>query len=138
MKFAETISNFLSRIGMTSRQSIERHPFNMRNSTMLFIFASSNFCTVMYLIGGASNLKEYSDSIYLTITMLSGFLAFAFVSLKTTKILRFIENLEEIVSTSEFSLPNRNGVDLFLCNYSRNFFHRTHESNIEHNLHANR
>lgn len=84
---------------------------------MLFIFVASILSVVLYLFGSAKNLKEYSDSIYLTITLLSGALGFAFVSLKMGKILQFIENLEDIVNASERPLPN----DLFVSSHSRHF-----------------
>lgn len=55
----------------------------------------------MYMIHRATNLKEYADSIYLTISQSSAALNFAFVTWKMAEIFRFIDKLEDIVNISK-------------------------------------
>lgn len=101
MKTVQAIYGHLMRVGMTSHQSIKRHPFNIRNTTMLFILCTVIVCTVIYLIYEATNLKEYADSIFVIITVVSGALNFAFINWKMAEIFRFIDSLEDSVNTSK-------------------------------------
>lgn len=98
----EAIYSHLTRVGMTSRPSNESHSFNIRNSTSLFILGLNISCAMMYLIyGRTTNLKEYADSIYSTITVMSAASNFAFVNWKMAEIFLFLDNLENVVKTSK-------------------------------------
>lgn len=82
---------------------------------MLLFFCMDLFCIVMYLIYGATNLNEYTDSIYLLLTGQSALLNFAFVTWKMAEIFRFIENLEDIISTSKGHIEMK--LDFFYGDY---------------------
>lgn len=102
MKIKGIIDVYLMRVGMTSYQSMQQHPFNMRNTTTLMNLVTYVFCVVMFLIYDAKNLKEYTDSIYLSISVGGAALNFAFVNWEMAKIFRFIENLQHVVNASKF------------------------------------
>lgn len=123
------------RAGMTTHQSTKGHPFNMRNSIILFILGIYIASTAMYLIREAKTLKEYTDSIYFTFTSIASALNFIIVTWKMAEIFQFYDDLEEIVSTSKCDLIKMN-VDAFCVNL-HDVFYRTCGSNIEHHLHKN-
>lgn len=89
---------------MTSHQSIKAHPFNVRNSIILFILVIHIACNAMFLIYDAKNLSDYAESIYLTMLATFGALNFLYVTWKMAEIFRYIANLEDIVSTSKYHI----------------------------------
>lgn len=100
-KIMEPIYHILTHVGMSSHLSIKRHPFNMRNSIVLLLLGTYVAGTAMYLIYGATNLKEYTDCIYLFASSISAMVNFVFISWKMEEIFRFLKNLEDIVNTSK-------------------------------------
>lgn len=68
---------------------------------MMLIFSMGLISNVMFLIYGATNLSEYTDSIYLLITGQSSSLNFAFVTWKMVEIFRFLEDLEDTIRSSK-------------------------------------
>lgn len=91
----------LTRVGMTLHEPIKLYPFNLRNTIMVLIFSMGLISNVMFLIYGATNLSEYTDSIYLLITGQSSSLNFAFVTWKMVEIFRFLEDLEDTIRSSK-------------------------------------
>lgn len=98
----KVIHNYPKYVGITSQQSIKRHPFNIKNSSVLIILCMYIIVLQMYLIYSAPSLKDCVDCIYLMITVAATALNFAFINWKMAKIFRFIDNLEMIVKTSKF------------------------------------
>lgn len=102
MIFMEVVYSYLMLVGMTLEQSRQKHPFNLRNSAMLFLLLIDNASVAMDLVYEAKNLKEYSDSVYLTTTVLVAMLNYAIVTWKMAELFRFFENLEDIVTASKW------------------------------------
>lgn len=140
MTIKAVIRSYLSRVGMTSHQSRRRHPFNIRNSTILFLMDITVFSAVMYLIYDAKNLKEYADCIFLIITVTSLMFNFAYVNWNMAKIFRFIDSLQDVINTSEYCDRINMKLTPFLNSFffRADLFYRARESNIENHLHAKR
>lgn len=137
MKIMGIIYSYLVRMGMTLSQSKKRNPFNIRNTTTIIVLANNVFFTIIFLMNGAKNLKEYADSMYITISVSTATANFVYVNWKMAELFRFIENLEEVVSTSECQCHIKMKFIPFLSNFFTTFFYRAHEFNIENHLHAN-
>lgn len=121
MKIMETVRSQLNYVGMRSHQAIKGHLFNIRNLTMLFILWMYIFCCTMYLIDGATNLKDFADCMYFNITGAATALNFAFINWKMAKIFRFMDNLEDIVNSSKCQI--KMNLILFVVNsFIRYFF----------------
>lgn len=95
----------LARVGMTPYQPIKWYPINLRNTIVMLISFMGTISDVMYLNYEATNLKEYTDTIYLLITGFASELNFAFVIWKMAEIFRFLENLEDSINTSKSYQP---------------------------------
>lgn len=101
MKLFDSINYILIRAGMTSHQFTQKHLYNIRNSIMLLIFAINFVFIMVNLIHGPENLKDYTDSIFLMNTVVSTGINYAFVIWKMAEIFRFMDDLEDTVSTSK-------------------------------------
>lgn len=139
MKIMEGIYGHLMRVGIKSpsHQTIKNHRFNVQNSTPLFILILNIGCVGMYLIYGASNLKEYADCIFVTISVATATANLSFVNWKMAEIFRFFDNLEDVVNTSKCYIEMKLiCLFVFFVVYHAASFYRTHEFNIENHLHA--
>lgn len=113
----QSINSHLMRVGMISEQSNKAHPLNMRNMTVLLILIAFLACSVMYLIFEPKTLKDYTDSIFLFITVLTVALNFAYVTWKMAEIFRFTKSLEDVINTS--NPPSKLNIhSIFFRNFS--------------------
>lgn len=108
MEVIGLIYKYLLRVGITSKQSTKNHPFNIRNSAILFTFGMHVTFNMLYLFYGAANLNEYAESVYFTIMAISGGLVFAFGTWKMFEIFRFFEYLEDTINTRKCHIAMKN------------------------------
>lgn len=100
MEIIRVIYKYWIRMGLTPQQSIRNHPFNIRNSAILFIYGIQLTFNTMYLIHDAATLDEYADSIDLISMSTLGVSLFSYATWKMAEIYQFTENLEDLVDAS--------------------------------------
>lgn len=127
------IYTFLIRMGMTKEQSIKNHPFNIRNSAILFNFGIHVTFNAMFLFYGAANLNEFLESIYFTAMAMLGTLNFSTVTWKMAEIYQFLENLEDTANSSKCHIAMKK----YFFQFFPMLLCRTHKSNIGGHLQEN-
>lgn len=105
MEIKEVIYAYLMRLGIPSRQTIKKRPFNWQMVAMLFLLGGEIFVVVMFLKFEAKELKDYTDCIYFVISVITATSNFSYVSWNLAKLFEFIDKLDAIVHTSECHQP---------------------------------
>lgn len=101
MKILESLRETLSKLGITSSQSIEKYPYNRVNVAWLFLMVISAF---LFLFAEAETLKEYVAILNGSITLVIMFIEFALHVCKMEPLFEFIVNFENLIQKSEFYL----------------------------------
>lgn len=70
MQILKSAYEYLLIIGLSSHQSIQVYPWNVRNLTSLLVYGLYTVCNVGFLMSGSKDLKEFVDSMYLTVTVI--------------------------------------------------------------------
>lgn len=104
MQILESIRYNLQIVGMNSYQSIQKHPFNARNSTSLLIYTISIICNIGFLIGGAKSLMEFTDALFLTTTAILSFSIFVNLNWQMRQLFELLNDIENTVDQSEYDL----------------------------------
>lgn len=138
MQILESIHKSLQIIGLSSHQSMQKHPFNARNLISLFVFGLNIICNFGFIVSGQTNdLMAFTDSVYITLTVICADSIFIRLILKMQQLFELINRLEDIMDQSKLNL------NLRFCFWNADivFFslnpHRTSESNVKNNLHRN-
>lgn len=150
MQMLKPVYEYLQIIGLSAHQSTQKSPFNARNVTSLSLFGMYTICNVGFLMLGKNDMKEYVDSIYLTVTIISAISILSKLIWTMRELFEFFRNVENTVNQSKkwkliFLSLNLN--DTFNGNNFCHFFpflviffhsiYRTFEPNIKTNLHEN-
>lgn len=102
MPFLEPIRNKLRILGMSSTQSLEKYSFNARNLTSLLIYGINSSCNIGFLMFGAKNLMEFTDSLYLTVTAILAVSILINLIWQMRQLFVFLDKLEITVEQSKF------------------------------------
>lgn len=102
MHILESIRTKLQIIGMTTHQSLQKYPFNDRNLVCLLLHGINVVCNLGFLISGTTDLMEFTDSLFLTITAILTASIFINLISKMQQLFEFINNLEDIVDQSKW------------------------------------
>lgn len=97
MKIFQSTISFFKFIGVTP-QSCRFNTRNLMNILILVILVVL-FCA--YLFFEADNLKDYTESIYMSTAFIAGLLSLVFLIWKKEYIFKFINSWEEITEYSE-------------------------------------
>lgn len=100
MPILESLHNNLQIIGMTTHQSIQKYPLNVRNVLMLSIFGMNIICNIGFLIYETNNLMEFTDSLYLTFTAIMALLILIDLILRMRPLFVFVNRVDETVNQS--------------------------------------
>lgn len=114
MQIFKSIYTTLSITGMSSHFSIQKHPFNARNLSALFIHGVYICGNVGFLFSGIENLIEFTDSVFLCITTILATTMFIHVNWEMRQIFEFLSKLQEIVDQSK----KRFKIFKLICFYS--------------------
>lgn len=93
-------------LGISSDQSIQKYPFNWNRLMVSLSYASSS---IFYLIRYENELKfassfaEYTDWIFTFTSTISVDIFYIFTILYKSKLFKFVDNCEKIVTTSELN-----------------------------------
>lgn len=101
MQILESMHKSLPILGMSSSQSIQKHPFNARNVASFLIYGINSICNVGFLIFGANNLMEFIDSLYLTVTAVLAVLILINLSWQMRQLFEFLKHIEDTVERSK-------------------------------------
>lgn len=101
MEILQSVYITLFMIGMSSHYSIQKYPFNARNLSALLVHGVNIIGNVGFLFSGIENLIEFTESLFLCVTVSLTTLMFIHVNWKMRHIFEFLSRLEEIVNQSE-------------------------------------
>lgn len=101
MKIFQTTEKNCALIGITAHQSAQKHPFNARNSLVLFILCITLFSNIMRLIRETDNFTDYTISIFSACTMAVSILIFAILLVRLRYLFYFQQHTEEIINQSK-------------------------------------
>lgn len=101
MKIFQTTEKNCALIGITAHQSAQKHPFNARNSLVLFILCITLFSNIMRLIRETNNFTDYTISIFSACTMAVSILIFAILLVRLRYLFYFQQHTEEIINQSK-------------------------------------
>lgn len=132
MKIFQTTEKNCALIGITAHQSAQKHPFNARNSLVLFILCITLFSNIMRLIRETNNFTDYTISIFSACTMAVSILIFAILLARLQYLFYFQQHTEEIINQSK-SKKNSRIIHTFKLNF-RNFYIRIWLSIIQSHL----
>lgn len=104
MKILESLRETLSKLGITSSQSIEKYPLNAVNVARLFWLFLMVISAFLFLFAEAETLKEYVAILNGSITLVIMFIEFALHVWKMEPLFEFIVNFENLIQKSEFYL----------------------------------
>lgn len=101
MQIFELIYDYLRFIGYSANQSIQKSPFNARNVITSLIFVMNIVCNVGFAISGFEDLKELTDSLYITYTIVCSLLVSVHSIWNMWQLFEFFKIFEEIVNQSK-------------------------------------
>lgn len=101
MPILESIRNKLQMAGMSTQCSLQKYPFNTRNSTSLLIHGINIVCSVGFIISGSKDLREFADSLFVSATAILIVVIFLNLNWKMKRLFKFLNNLEDTVDQSK-------------------------------------
>lgn len=116
IKFFQTLQENFAIVGIRSNQSIQKSPFNRRNSVALFMHSILVVLSLLYVLYDAHSFQEYTNGLYSVLAFIVSVICFIIIIWTTDKWFEFIEFLENTVNKSElnFFLINQ-------CNLNSHF-----------------
>lgn len=112
MKIFQSNLKLLQIMGITSFQSIQSNPFNIRNVVLLSIFVSSVIMSGGFLFYTANDFSEYTESFYVTSTLIVSGTVFVNFVLNMRKFFQLVNSIEDVIQKSEH-WPNQ--IQCFEC-----------------------
>lgn len=97
----QSIQKYFAITGITSHQSIQRHPFNGRNLMVLLMSGMATASHCIYFLFIASSFIEYLTSAFWAFIMFYGFLIFANTIWKMTILFKYINRFNYIIEESK-------------------------------------
>lgn len=104
MKILESIQEILSKLGITSTQSDQKYPFNVRNMMCLFCFILMSISAFTFLIIEAGSVKEYLNILNTSLTSIIMGIEFILHLWKRRKLFEFIVNFEDLIQGSAYNI----------------------------------
>lgn len=103
MKLYQSAQRQFALLGISSQLLIQKYPFNEKILLMSFSYICKiiSFCMFMYY--NVNTFREYTDSIYVTSTVVLIVICYANVVFRVAGFFKFIDSCDEIVATSEWS-----------------------------------
>lgn len=101
MHIYEPTLEYLRIIGLNWNQSIQKYPLNECNLIGLFVFGLNLICNVGYLVSGAVNLKNATDSMQSTLTLICATLIFMHLIWMMRELFEFYSKVDDIVTQSK-------------------------------------
>lgn len=101
MKILQNVQNYFAMLGIRSSNSLQQHPFNMKNSVIFLIFTVLFFMSHIFLFCKASSLAEYADGLYQCVTGDFIHIDFVIHIYIVTKLVKFIDNFEKVIQKSK-------------------------------------
>lgn len=97
MKLFRIIQKNFAILGITSAQSIQKHPFNRQIVLLYSIYGSTWISSVLFLFQKANTFEEYTNNIYITSAAAIVMFSFTIIVFKMSKLFEFVNNLGESV-----------------------------------------
>lgn len=101
IKLFRTIQTNFALLGISSHQSVQQCPFNVRNLLTIFSIGFSAISTTINLLYIASSFKEYADSVYVTSSAVLTFVIYLLFVWKMRLIFELVDDLEKTCNESE-------------------------------------
>lgn len=101
MQIFVAVQKYFALMGFESKQLTKKQPFNLKNTTTLFILALITILVSIFLFCEADTFRKLADSFYVTCTVTSGFVIFAINISKMPDLFKLVENMERIILKSE-------------------------------------
>lgn len=101
MKIFQQIQKNFAILGIDSKSSVQRIPFNARNVSALFLMGVPIVMECIFLNHVVSTFREYIEFIKIIIAMWTGTLALAAIIWKMSDLFRFIDSLEAAIKKSK-------------------------------------
>lgn len=102
MQILKSVYENLEITGLSNYHSIRKYPFSTRNLTSVFIHALNIICNFGFIVSGQTgNLMEFTDSLYITLTVIFGTSIFIKLIWKMHQLFGFFNRLEDIVAQSK-------------------------------------
>lgn len=135
MQILEPMRISLQVVGMSTYHSNQKYPINARNLTCLYLQVMNVICNIGFMISGAKDMMEFTDSLFLTITAVLTSAIFINLNWKMQRLFEFFDHLEDTVQRSKW---NRYNLWNSKNSWSLIFILRTWKSIIKGNLHGSR
>lgn len=103
MKILQSVQKYFSHLGISSEQSKQtKRPINARIAMVNLMFVTYIILNCVYLFHVAGNFKEYTQSIYMTISAISNFSFHTVLVRQMKEWFRLIDGIEKSINRSEF------------------------------------
>lgn len=107
MKIFETVLTNFVILGISSDQSIRKHPFNTKILMIFVVLGLTTFLHVMHVIYVASSIKERMESITATSGSLIISICFFTIVFKMRTVFDCINSFEDIIAMSEWTISSK-------------------------------
>lgn len=97
MKIFQLLQRLLRMVGISSTQTLQEDPFNLKNIIILIIFVFFCIFSTIFIFFEAKTSKAFSESICISLTMYSIVLIF----------LEFIQKIEQLIADFESAIQKR-------------------------------
>lgn len=102
MKIFQSHAKNLAILGITAHQSMQRYPFlNARTVVSTVIFILCVIVNAVFLLFVASNFDEYTNSIYVVLTVLIVFNVFVIHIWKMKELFETMKTIENLIQKSK-------------------------------------
>lgn len=101
MKILQSNRESLAKLGITSSQSVQKYPVNVKNLVCIVWFGLMTISEAMFLITEANTLKEFVAVLNASLTLVVEYIEFLLHVWKMGKLFEFIVNFENLISKSE-------------------------------------
>lgn len=98
MKVFQIVQKLFRMLGIDLKQSIRKHPFNLRNFIALLVYGGGTISSTIYTLFLAKTFGEYIESCYVLSTILMLFTVYVFVIWRMPKLTKFFALIETMTT----------------------------------------
>lgn len=116
MRLFQSVQSFFAIVGITSYQSMQKHPFNHKILATFFSYSLTMTSYNVYLFHVATTFWEYNDNIYMNSATMLVVIGFTIVVFNIKKLFEFIDSCEAITIDSKQQQIHAESINLFNLN----------------------
>lgn len=101
MKILQSTRESLAKLGITSSQSIQKYPYNVKIVAYILWFALMTLSEILFIVIEAETVKDYVAILNSSLTLIITYIEFLLHVWRMKQLFEFIVNFEDLIQKSE-------------------------------------